>query len=337
MANKRYQVFVSSTYADLKDERSRVIQTLMEMDCIPAGMELFPAADDEQMDFIKKIIDDCDYYILIIGGRYGSTTSEGISYTEKEYEYALEKGLKVLAFLHEKPDEISVEKSDIDPDLRRRLMEFRENVATGRLVKYWSRTEELPGLVALSLTKTIKTYPAIGWVRADQISSTEALSELSNARKRNHELEELVKKLRTSEEKTTEIENLADLDEPYNLEGNYWEKSIKRRWKIELTWSEIFALIAPYLLKYPSDEKVKTIYASDLHTRSVGKGTTATIEDQIFQTIKLQLMTLGLINVKYSEAVGGNMGLFWSLTDFGRTHMFHLRTVKSKQSSTAED
>ena len=47
--DKRYQVFVSSTYTDLKDERSAIFQTLMEMDCIPAGMELFPAADEEQL------------------------------------------------------------------------------------------------------------------------------------------------------------------------------------------------------------------------------------------------------------------------------------------------
>ncbi len=79
---KRYQVFVSSTYADLKQERRNVTQVLMEMDCIPAGMELFAAADEEQWEFIKRIIDDCDYYLLIIGGRYGSTTPDGMSYTE---------------------------------------------------------------------------------------------------------------------------------------------------------------------------------------------------------------------------------------------------------------
>ena len=90
---KRYQVFVSSTYADLKDERQKVIQTLMELDCIPSGMELFPAMDEEQWQFIKNIIDDCDYYLLIIGGRYGSLAEDGISYTEKEYDYAIEKGL----------------------------------------------------------------------------------------------------------------------------------------------------------------------------------------------------------------------------------------------------
>lgn len=113
---KRYQVFVSSTYADLKTERQKVIQALMELDCIPAGMELFPAADEEQFEFIKRVIDDCDYYLLIIGGRYGSVTSEGISFTEKEYEYALDLGLKVIALLHEKPDEIPFGRSEQDPD-----------------------------------------------------------------------------------------------------------------------------------------------------------------------------------------------------------------------------
>ena len=174
--DKRYQVFVSSTYADLQQERQKVIQTLMEMDCIPAGMELFPAADEEQWEFIKSIVDDCDYYILIIGGRYGSLTPEGISYTEKEYDYAVSVGLRVLAFIHESPDNISVGKSDIESDLREKLAVFRDKVCQGRLVKFWTKAEELPGLVALSLSKTIKVYPAIGWVRADNVANDELLA-----------------------------------------------------------------------------------------------------------------------------------------------------------------
>ena len=124
--DKRYQVFVSSTYADLKEERQHVIQALMEMDCIPSGMEVFPAADEEQWEFIKRVIDDCDYYLLIIGGRYGSTTAEGISYTEKEYDYAIQRGMKVVAFLHEDPDSIPLSKSEQTPELRARLKAFRE-------------------------------------------------------------------------------------------------------------------------------------------------------------------------------------------------------------------
>jgi len=40
MEKKRYQAFVSSTYADLKDERAAVFDALTKIDCIPAGMEL---------------------------------------------------------------------------------------------------------------------------------------------------------------------------------------------------------------------------------------------------------------------------------------------------------
>lgn len=81
--DKRYQVFISSTFEDLKEERSEVLQALLELDCIPCGMEYFPAADEGQWEYIKKLIDDCDYYIVIIGARYGSVDSMGISFTQK--------------------------------------------------------------------------------------------------------------------------------------------------------------------------------------------------------------------------------------------------------------
>lgn len=183
--DKRYQVFISSTFADLKEERRKVIQTLMELDCIPSGMELFPAADEDQFEFIKKVIDDCDYYLLIIGGRYGSLTAQGISYTEQEYEYALSKQLKVIALLHEDPSKISLDKSEQNPELREQLIKFREKVSNGRLVRFWKNIDELPGIVALSLTKTIKMHPAIGWVRADKVSSEELLEEINKLRKEN--------------------------------------------------------------------------------------------------------------------------------------------------------
>lgn len=144
---KRYQVFVSSTYADLKDERAKVIQTIMESDCIPAGMELFPSIDNEQFEFIKKVIDDCDYYLLIIGGQYGSLSEDGLSYTEKEFDYAIQKGIKVIAFLHQSPDNIPIGKSEKNEILRDKLEKFKTKVSKGRLVKFWNSAEELPGLV----------------------------------------------------------------------------------------------------------------------------------------------------------------------------------------------
>ena len=146
---KRYQVFVSSTFTDLKDERSKVIQALMELDCIPAGMELFPAADEEQFEFIKRVIDDCDYYLLIIGGRYGTLSKKGMGFTEQEYQYAVERGLRVIALLHEHPESLPLEKSEPTPELRERLLQFRKHVSENRLVKYWNSPNELPGVQTL--------------------------------------------------------------------------------------------------------------------------------------------------------------------------------------------
>lgn len=330
--DKRYQVFVSSTYADLKEERRKVIQALMEMDCIPAGMELFPAADEEQWEFIKRVIDDCDYYVLIIGGRYGSTTASGISYTEKEYDYAIDNNLKVLAFLHEKPDEIPVGKSDIDPELRTRLAIFKEKVAKGRLVKFWTSAAELPGLVALSLSKTIKTYPAVGWVRADQVANTELLSELNELRKTNQELQKTISSIQSTPQPV--IQNLAQLTDKITMRGDSWFKSSGRiGWECTLTWAELFALLAPYLLQTPNDEYAKTLLTSSLNDIAVdGGGSSPTLNDQDFQTAKVQFMALGLVDVQLLQTVKAGMALFWSLTAKGKDLLMELRTVKSPSS-----
>ena len=69
---RKYQIFISSTFEDLKEERKEVTQALLEMDCIPTGMEMFQASDDNQWELIKSVISSCDYYIVIIAGRYGS-------------------------------------------------------------------------------------------------------------------------------------------------------------------------------------------------------------------------------------------------------------------------
>ena len=99
--NKKYSVFISSTFLDLESERETIRKLVIDMGYIPLGMESFPATNEEQFGYIQKVIDNSDYYILVIGGRYGSITEDGISYTEKEYDYALSKEKVVLAFVHE--------------------------------------------------------------------------------------------------------------------------------------------------------------------------------------------------------------------------------------------
>jgi hypothetical protein len=98
--NKKYQVFISSTFTDLAQERQSAMRAVLDLGHIPSGMEIFTAADVEQFKYITKVIDECDYYVLIIGARYGSVDAAGVSFTEKEYDYAVGQKKTVLAFIH---------------------------------------------------------------------------------------------------------------------------------------------------------------------------------------------------------------------------------------------
>lgn len=188
--DKRYQVFVSSTYLDLKEERHAVIMALLQLNAVPSGMELFPAADDDAWTLIKSVIEDCDYYLLVVGGKYGSVDPvEDISYTEKEYDYAVSCSKPVMAFLHADPDLIPQGKAEKAEEAQRKLAAFRSKVQRMKHVKYWSGPDELAGKVALSFSQFAKNYPALGWVRADQQTSSETLAEINELRKRITEMQ----------------------------------------------------------------------------------------------------------------------------------------------------
>jgi hypothetical protein len=112
--DKKYQVFISSTYTDLIKERKEVTKALLEMDCIPSGMEMFQASDDSQWELIKRVISSCDYYIVIIAGRYGTIHPETKkSYTQMEYEYAAKIGIPIIGFLYETPENLPANKQTI--------------------------------------------------------------------------------------------------------------------------------------------------------------------------------------------------------------------------------
>lgn len=188
MAGKRYQVFVSSTFRDLEKERWEAVKALMTMDCIVAGMESFPAVDEEQFKYIKEIIDDCDYYLLIMGGRYGTLAPDGVGYTEKEYDYALSKGIKVVALVREAPESLPPEKRETDAALLGRFIKFREKVCADRLVSFWRDERDIQKDVALGMAKAMKKFPAVGWIRANPVASEELLREINTLRKENEEL-----------------------------------------------------------------------------------------------------------------------------------------------------
>ena len=164
----KYQIFVSSTYEDLKHERNQVIKAVLQMGHIPIGMEMFNAANEAQWMTIKRHIDETDYYVVIIAHRYGSVTNEGISYTEKEFDYALSKNIPTLAFIIH--DTASWPPTQVDRDHKksRALTAFKDEVKQ-RHICFWNTADDLPGKVAMALTQAMNMEPRVGWVQTSRV------------------------------------------------------------------------------------------------------------------------------------------------------------------------
>ena len=198
MDEVRYQVFVSSTFKDLKDERDKVLQSILELKAFPAGMELFPSADEEQFEFIKREIDSSDYYIVIIAGRYGSLAPDGVSFTEKEYDYAVSKAKPVLAFVHHNTQQIIGEKLESTDEGKERLLAFRTKAMGNRLVSQYQNPDDLKAKALASLISQFNLKPMRGWVRAGQ-TPREDLERINNLQQRVLDLEAENSKLRESQ------------------------------------------------------------------------------------------------------------------------------------------
>ena len=171
--DKRYQIFISSTFSDLEEERRMIMETIIDLNCFPAGMEMFPSTDTKQLDYIKNVIDNSDYYILILAGRYGTLAKDGVSYTEKEYNYAKKKGIPVLAFIRKNINLLPHRLVDSDSKKIEKLECFKNKVKKGRLVSFWESPLELKFQIHSSLVKEFKLHPRKGWIRESNLLITE--------------------------------------------------------------------------------------------------------------------------------------------------------------------
>lgn len=163
---KKYQVFISSSYVDMVSERQEVTKALLEIGCIPIGMEVFPSSGESSVDYVREIVNECDYYIMLIGGRYGSIAGgSGISFTELEYQYALAAGKPILAFIHTNLEELPISKVDSNGISIQNLERFKKKILGSHLVKFYKTVEDLGAVVTRSMISHIKNHPTTGWVR----------------------------------------------------------------------------------------------------------------------------------------------------------------------------
>ncbi len=316
---KRYQVFVSSTYEDLQEERREVMQALLELDCIPAGMELFPASSEDQWSLIKRVIDDCDYYLLIIAGRYGSTNNKGISYTQMEFEYALSTGKPIIAFLHKNPGKIESRKTEKTAKGKKLLKEFRNN-AKRNLVRFWETPVELGSVVSRSMVSLIKNFPAEGWVKAGSIVDEKSIKEISRLQNENKSLRDQLDSLKiqvpAGTDKLQQGKDIFSVD--FRL--NDWSTDKRELFSMQFTWDELYGAVAPHLLGECSEYEMETALEEFIATKVRSKNSEPNLHCDItkesFGQIKVQFKALGLIRLSERKHAGATK-IYWTLTPYG--------------------
>lgn len=110
--NTKRTVFISSTYIDLKEERKMVWEALEKFNVIVKGMEQFGARKSNPLATCISEVEQADIYVGIIGMRYGSEEPKsGKSYSQLEYEKAIEQNKEILIYL------IDEENSTVNPSL----------------------------------------------------------------------------------------------------------------------------------------------------------------------------------------------------------------------------
>jgi hypothetical protein len=344
---RRYQVFVSSTFKDLEDERRAVMQALLELNSFPAGMELFPASTDDQWTLIQRVIDDCDYYLVIVGGRYGSMDAQGISYTEKEYDYAVQSKKTVLGFVHKNPGDIPARNTDRDPLVAAKLEAFRTKVMQ-KMCGFWTNADQLGTIVTTSLVKALNSHPADGWLKARYVKTTEDLEKVNRMHEEIRILKEEVARLREIDSRVPG--NLARSDDVVKLEYTPgWNSDSQDLRTVELTWNRIFEVVGRKCMNLPAQPEVEDQINAWLASLSENLGSgqdRVTITRKSFQAVKLQFYALGLIRMEMLLRPGenyytaeGSTGtgspqptLCWVLTDAGRAALAELLAEKRPES-----
>lgn len=344
MIERRYQVFVSSTYLDLVKERSEIMQALLELECMPAGMELFPAANDTQWEWIKKVIDESDYYLVVVAGRYGSISKDsGFSYTEMEYRYAVERGKPVVGFIVEDASQIPAKNTEQQPGKIKKLESFKELVRA-RLCKSYTSPADLGAKISRSVTQLKKQHPTPGWVRAEVLDSLASPDEVLALRKENEELKHRLTAYGLEEPKKKET--LASGAEKYKIEFLYVRealsadtnrfKKVAEEWSTVLvSWDDIFSLIGPALLKDTSNYWAPATQLAPLaesrSTRALAKKYPAErfrmfrVSSQCVDTVLLQLRALKLIELDEQK--------HWHLTPYGDNYLVSLLGVPKGSAS----
>ncbi len=192
---RKLQIFISSTYTDLVEERQAAVSAILKAGHIPAGMELFTSGDESQMETIKRWISESDVFMLILGGRYGSIEpNSSLSYTELEYDYAVRSGKPFFAVvIEESALEQKVKKQGsgvIEIDNAEKLKAFRKKVLS-KTSAFFKDVQDIKLAVFETISDFLGRHSFTGWVSGSEIPDIQTFTDqINNLREENKRLTE---------------------------------------------------------------------------------------------------------------------------------------------------
>ncbi len=335
----KYQVFVSSTYEDLKTQREQVIKAVLEMGHIPVGMEMFSAADEEQWRIITRQIDQSDYYAVIVAHRYGSIV-EGISYTEKEYDYALQQGVPAIGFIIDHTAPWPTDRVDTESVKKEALDRFKDKLKR-KPVGFWTSEEDLHGKFSIAFMKLINTNPRPGWARATEIVGPEVMRELSRLSSENASLRsQLEVALHKAEDDmlAQRAKVISTLKRNKIMVRLWYKYATKWSEPIETTLYRLFSILAPELQIEKSTFDAAKLFGYLINSdKSRGVRDEWPLASNSFRLWLSDLVTLGLIAPSSRKHQVSDKNEYWALTEEGREVYAMLRRVRLEEGENSSN
>jgi uncharacterized protein DUF4062 len=336
--NVEYQIFISSTYDDLKDEREQVIKACLEMGHVPVGMEMFSAADEEQWRIITRQIDESDYYVVIVAQRYGSVV-DGMSYTEKEYDYAIERGVPTLGFIINESAPWPNDRGEANDETRIKVAGFKDKIRK-KPVDVWQSKDDLYAKCAIALVKAFNARPRPGWIRALDVPGPEVIAEIARLSSENAQLRQELAEL----QKTPDTSNLAQGEDIVQL--TIKKEDSEQVISVSTTWNPLFLVVARTILTSPEERDIEqsiiNSFSTDLGLKESYDALSYGLRDDDFEIIKTQLLALGLIVIDYvthsdeypvpglGKRLGSSTLPIWKLTASGERLYASLTAVRRR-------
>ena len=313
---------------------------------IPVGMEMFSAADEEQWNIIKKQIDQSDYYVVVVAHRYGTCDAMGLSYTEKEYDYAVSQGIPALGFVLDEDIPWSKDKSETDRSILKKLRAFKEKIKS-KPVSFWKNGEDLYGRCSIALMKAFNAYPREGWVRSSQVQDAAAAKEIVRLSSENADLRSRLQTFEALADVDLAVNNVIKIMRANKRNISVWKKNSKN-WEDgkEVTLYQIFEALAPEM----QVESALTDIARYTATNVIGvagvelRATWPTPRNTI-RSLLADLAALDCARPSDRKKPVADKGEYWSLSDFGakllaqmrRRRLERLESLAKIESSTGKD